>query len=54
MQLYPNLKNSSVITCPEPSHELLGWIWLGVAGIGPQEIKEPLTNTFQKKQILES
>lgn len=37
MQLYVNLKNSSVISCSEPLRELFGWIWLGVAVIGPQD-----------------
>lgn len=48
MQLYMNLKNSSVISCSEPLRELFGWIWLGVAVTGPQEIKGLLTNIFQK------
>ena len=27
------------IGCPNPLHEVLGWIWLDVAVVGPSEIK---------------
>lgn len=48
LQLSVNPTNSSVISSSEPLRELFGWIWLGVAVIGPQEIKGLLTNIFQK------
>lgn len=48
MQLYPNHKNFSMISCLEPLHKVLGWIWLGVAVIGYQELKGLLIDKFQK------
>jgi hypothetical protein len=48
LQLSVKPTNSSVISYSEPLRELFGWIWLGVAVIGPQEIKGLLTNIFQK------
>lgn len=50
LQLSVKPTNSSVISYSEPLRELFGWIWLGVAVIGPQEIKGLLTNIFQNSK----